>query len=229
MALWTLSCRKGAAAVDSRRRKHSPRIGRIVFLCLAVHPAVAAANNFEDCVDSAKQNNNETAADNYSAYKCEGTIAEKLSARPDECPGGSKPAVDRLQRGRVMRQLEDGLYLRLSWKVEKCSGVCETTSYVSKDATHLCEVRIYNGNGQTSERVAEQAPGSGSRPSSVESRSRRHGATSSHRFAQPGHSPPPMPEWPPEARRFEGFGMPSCNCGRDYYSNDDYYYYYYSR
>jgi hypothetical protein len=116
-------------------------------LCLMLCPAIANATNFEVCVNEAKTNHNDTTAEGYTSYKCEGTTAEKLLARPDECPGGTKPSLRSLVR--KSKQLDDGLYSSLSWTAGKCVGSCETRSYDTKDPTYLCEVRVYGDGGSS--------------------------------------------------------------------------------
>jgi hypothetical protein len=115
-------------------------------LCLTLYPAIASATNFDVCVNEAKTNHNDTTAEGYTSYKCESTTAEKLSARPDECAGGPKPSLRSLTR--KTRQLDDGVYMSLSWTAGKCAGSCETRSYDSKDTTYLCEVRVYGDEGR---------------------------------------------------------------------------------
>jgi hypothetical protein len=128
---------------------------------LTLYPAIASATNFDVCVNEAKTNHNDTTAEGYTSYKCEGTIAEKLSARPDECTGGPKPSLRGITR--KSKQLDDGLYSSLSWTAGKCTGSCETRSYDSKDTTYLCEVRVYQERGGPAPEAGREqlAPGPG--------------------------------------------------------------------
>ena len=165
-------------------------------LCLTLYPAIASATNFDVCVNEAKANHNDTTADGYTSYKCEGTTAEKLSARPDECTGGAKPPLGRLIR--KPNQLDDGFSLKLSWIAGKCGGSCEMRSYDSKDTTYLCEVRVYSDDVRPAETGREQAPpAAGPGPVANDLRHQR-------RLPQPG------PAWsPPPPRRYSHYGRPS--------------------
>lgn len=164
-------------------------------LCLTLYPAIASATNFDVCVNEAKANHNDTTADDYTSYKCEGTTAEKLSARPDECAGGGKPPLGRLIR--KSNQLDDGFYSKLSWTAGKCGGSCEMRSYDSKDTTYLCEVRVYSDDVRLAETGREQAQPAEPRPAANDFKHRR-------RLPQPGPgwSPPPPP-------RYSHYGRPS--------------------
>lgn len=164
-------------------------------LCLTLYPAIASATNFDVCVSEAKANHTDTTADGYTSYKCEGTTAEKLSARPDECTGGAKPPLGRLIR--KTNQLDDGFSSKLSWTTQKCGGSCEMRSYDSKDTTYLCEVRVYSDDGRPAETGREQAPPPGPGPSENDLRHRR-------RLSQQG------PVWsPPPPRRYSRYRWPS--------------------
>lgn len=164
-------------------------------LCLALYPAIACATNFDVCVNEAKANHNDTAADGFTSYKCEGTTAEKLSARPDECTGGAKPPLGRLIR--KSNQLDDGFYSKLSWTAGKCGGSCEMRSYDSQDTTYLCEVLVYSDDARPAETGREQAPLAGPGPAANDLRHRR-------RLLPRG------PAWsPPPPRRYSHYGRPS--------------------
>lgn len=126
-------------------------------LCLSLYPAIAAATNFDVCVNEAKANHNDTTVDNYTSYKCEGSTAEKLAARPDECPGGQKPSDRSLSR--KTKPLPDGLYSSLRWRAGKCEGMCESVSSNSKDTTYTCTLKIFSDGSGT----AENAPPDNSR------------------------------------------------------------------
>jgi hypothetical protein len=109
----------------------------------------------------AKTKHNDAAAEGYAIYTCEGTTAEKLLARPDECEAGRpKPPLASLKRDRA--QKDDGQYSQLIWRAGKCSGVCESRSYDSKDTTYKCELRVYaNGPAPPTEVNREPAPRTG--------------------------------------------------------------------
>jgi hypothetical protein len=129
-------------------------------VCFTLYPAVASAANFDLCVNEAKTNHSDTAAAGYTSYKCEGTTAEKLAARPDECAGGPKPSLRNLTR--KSQQMDDGLYTVLSWTAGKCSGSCKTRSYDTKDTNYLCELRIYGDDSRPpADNNRELAPGPG--------------------------------------------------------------------
>jgi hypothetical protein len=113
-------------------------------LCMAMCSGVAGAqehpSNFETCVSEARQKHTDSTMDTYTSYKCDGATAQKLAARPDECAAGVRPPLNRIER--KSRQLEDGLYLRMTWSAEVCAGMCETRFYNdSRDTKYLCEVR----------------------------------------------------------------------------------------
>jgi hypothetical protein len=152
-------------------------------LCVALYPAAATATNFETCMTEAKTNHTDAVAEGYTAYTCEGTTAEKLLARPDECEAGSpKPLLSSLNRQK--KQFEYGLYSQLTWRAGRCSGSCEAQSYDSKDTTYKCELRVYNSGPapptgvnrepatRTGEGTEAAAPRQGPRPDS-RPRSRR--------------------------------------------------------
>jgi hypothetical protein len=132
-------------------------------LCFVLCPAIANATNFEVCVNEANTNQHAMPAEGYTSFKCEGTTAEKLLARPDECPGGTKPSLRSLIR--KSKQFDDGFWSSVSWTAGKCVGSCETRSYDSKDTTYLCEVRVYGDDSRPAaesnrERPAPGGPGS---------------------------------------------------------------------
>jgi hypothetical protein len=137
-------------------------------LCLALCPAIANATNFEVCVNEAKTNHNDAPAEGYASYKCEGTTAEKLLARPDECPGGTKPSLRNLVR--KSRQFDDGVWSSLSWTAGKCVGMCETRSYDSKEPTYLCEVRVYGDDARPAAESNGERPAPGPGPGSLRPR-----------------------------------------------------------
>jgi hypothetical protein len=94
-------------------------------------------SNFEACVGEAKE---KSTMENYSSWKCEGATAQRLAARPDQCPGDVKPLLRNVERR--TRQLDDGLYLRIIWRTNECAGQCETRIYnYARDTAYMCEVR----------------------------------------------------------------------------------------
>jgi hypothetical protein len=135
-----------------------------VAMCSGIGGAQEHSSNFETCISEARQKHTDSTMDTYASYKCDGATAQKLAARPDECAAGVRPPLSRIER--KSRQLEDGLYLRMTWSAQVCAGMCETRFYNdSRDAKYLCEVRRRNDD-----RVAQssdQAPPSTS--------NRRHG------------------------------------------------------
>jgi hypothetical protein len=181
-------------------------------LCLMLCPAIANATNFEVCVNEAKTNHNDTTAEGYTSYKCESTTAEKLLARPDECPGGTKPSLRSLVR--KSRQFDDGFWSSLSWTAGKCVGSCETRSYDSKDTTFLCEVRVYDDSSRPAAESSRErlppGPGPGSlrpRPGGLDAGGpgpgNRQAANEARLRRRP---PPPGPVWsPPPPRRYSGY------------------------
>ncbi len=127
-------------------------------LCAALCSGIASAqehlSNFDACVSEARQKHADSTMDTYTSYKCDGATAQKLAARPDECAAGIRPPLSRIER--KSRQLEDGLYLRMTWQAEMCAGMCEARFYNdSRDTKYLCEVRRHNpgtvvqGGGQS--------------------------------------------------------------------------------
>lgn len=118
-----------------------PGLVAVAGLALMCALAPAHATNFDACVDEAKQYHNDAMSESYASYRCEGKIAERLFARPDECPGGVKPTLKSLVE--KTKRLDDGVYRRLTWTAGKCSGLCEARVFDSKDATFLCELRIH--------------------------------------------------------------------------------------
>jgi hypothetical protein len=188
-------------------------------LCLMLCPAIANATNFEVCVNEAKTNHNDTTAAGYTSYKCEGTTAEKLLARPDECPGGTKPSLGSLVR--KSRQFDDGLWSSMSWTAGKCIGSCETRSYDSKDTTYLCEVRVYDEGRPAAESNRERlAPGPGAgpgflrpRPGGPDAGTAGPGSRQAANEARLRRRPPPAgPAWsPPPPRRYSHYNRYSRN------------------
>jgi hypothetical protein len=185
-------------------------------LCLVLYPAVAGATNFDACVTDAKTSHNETAGTGYSSYKCEGTTAEKLSARPDECGGGQKPPLSSLVRKK--QQFDDGLWSQLSWRAGKCSGSCEMRSYDSKDTHYQCEVKIYtNGAAPPTDVIREPAPREGGEGPGTDTgpdtgpdtaatprpgRSHEVRLRSRRRLERPERWPPPERWEPPPPRQY---------------------------
>jgi hypothetical protein len=165
-------------------------------LCLALYPAIGHAANFDGCVSDAEQTDSVTTADGYISYRCESTTAEKLFARPDECPlGNVKPPLRGLVR--TQRQLDDGLLTSLSWRAGKCSGSCEMRSFDSKETTYQCEVRIGSDDGRTGESDHDRPPAAGDRKAANEPRPRRP------RWVPPRYSrlaPPRHPDRPYSGR-----------------------------
>jgi hypothetical protein len=50
---------------------------------------------------------------------------------------------------RKSRQLDDGLYLRMTWSTRACAGMCEIRFYNDSKATnYLCEVRRHTGESR---------------------------------------------------------------------------------
>jgi hypothetical protein len=129
------------AGLRWRRKVRFPGLVAVAGLALTCAIVPAHATNFEACVDEAKQNHNDAVLESYTFYKCEGKIAERLFARPDECPGGVKPPLKSLVE--KTRWLDDGVFRTLAWTAGKCRGLCEARAFNSKDATFLCVLRIY--------------------------------------------------------------------------------------
>jgi len=112
-------------------------------MCSGIANAQEHLSNFDTCVSEAKQKHTDSTMDTYTSYKCDGATARKLAARPDECAAGIKPPLNRIER--KSRQLEDGLYLRMTWRTELCAGMCETRFYNdSRDTVYLCEVHRHS-------------------------------------------------------------------------------------
>jgi hypothetical protein len=102
--------------------------------------AQEGASNFDACVSEAKQRHTDAIMETYFSYKCDGVIAQRLAARPDQCGADVRPSRSRIQRS--SRQLEDGLYLRMIWRTGVCAGMCETRIYSdARETRYLCEVR----------------------------------------------------------------------------------------
>jgi hypothetical protein len=117
---------------------------RLVFcvLCLAMWSGIVSAqsdSNFDACVTDAKQNHTDSTMDSYTSWRCEGDVAQRLAVRPDSCSADPRPG--RIERN--TRQLEDGLYLRMTWSTRTCAGMCEIRFYNKdpKATSYLCDVR----------------------------------------------------------------------------------------
>jgi hypothetical protein len=112
-------------------------------LCLAMWSGIASAqyvSNFDACVSDARQKHTDSTMENYTSFKCDGAVAQKLAARPDECSADVRPSAGRIERR--SRQLDDGLYLRMTWSTQACAGRCEIRFYNdARDPNYLCEVR----------------------------------------------------------------------------------------
>jgi hypothetical protein len=173
------------------------KMNKIVFgLCLTLYPAIATAGNFDACVNDAKQTDSVTTADGYVSYRCENATAEKLSARPDECPAGNvKPPLRSLVR--TQTQLDDGLLTSLSWRAGRCSGSCEMRSFDSREATYNCEVRIYNGDESPAETPRNQPPAAGDRQATPQPRRLRSFPPRYSRLAAGRYPDRPHPVRPP--------------------------------
>jgi hypothetical protein len=116
----------------------------LCILCVAMCSRIAVAqegvSNFDACVSEAKQRHTDATMEAYFSYKCDGVIAQRLAARPDQCGADVRPSRTRIQRS--SRQLEDGLYLRMIWRTGVCAGMCETRFYSdARETRYLCEVR----------------------------------------------------------------------------------------
>jgi hypothetical protein len=106
----------------------------------AIAAAQEPASNFDACVSEARQRHTDSVMETYFSYKCDGVIAQRLAARPDQCGGDVRPSRSRIERS--SRQLEDGLYLRMIWRTGVCAGMCETRFYTDvRETRYLCEVR----------------------------------------------------------------------------------------
>jgi hypothetical protein len=165
-------------------------------LCLMLYPAIAAATNFDACVNDATQAGSVTTADGYISYRCENTTAEKLSARPEECPVGNvKPPLRSLVR--TQTQVDDGLLMSLSWRAGRCSGSCEMRSFVSKGAAYNCEVRIYSDDATPAEAGRGPAPAAGDRQAANEPGRPRWSPRRYSRLAARRYPDRPYPVRPP--------------------------------
>jgi hypothetical protein len=117
---------------------------RLMFcvLCLVMWSGTVSAqsgSNFDACVNDAQEKHTDSTMDNYTSWKCDGAKAQKLAVRPDSCSADARPTrIDR-----KTRQLEDGLYLRMTWSTRACAGMCEIRFYndESKQTSYLCDVR----------------------------------------------------------------------------------------
>jgi hypothetical protein len=118
-------------------------------MCCGIAGAQDHVSNFETCISEAKQKHADATMETYLSYKCDGSTAQRLAARPDQCAADVKPALRNIERR--SRQLEDGLYLRMIWRTEVCAGMCETRFYNdARETSYLCEVRRH-----TAGRVAQ--------------------------------------------------------------------------
>jgi hypothetical protein len=114
-------------------------------LCMAMCSAIASAqeqhvSNFEACISEAKERHSETTLDDYTSWKCVGATAQRLAARPDQCPADVRPLLRNVEHH--VRQLDDGYYTRVVWRTNVCAGQCETRFYSdSRETDYLCDVR----------------------------------------------------------------------------------------
>jgi hypothetical protein len=113
-------------------------------LCMAMCSEIAGAqappSNFDACIAEAKQRHTDSAMESYFSFKCDGVTAKRLAARPDQCAGDARPSLRNVERR--SRQLDDGLYLRITWRTDVCAGMCETRFYTDpRETNYLCEVR----------------------------------------------------------------------------------------
>jgi hypothetical protein len=111
-------------------------------LCLVMWSGTVSAqsgSNFDACVSDAQEKHTDSTMDNYTSWKCDGAKAQKLAVRPDSCSADARP----IRIDRKTRQLEDGLYLRMTWSTRMCAGMCEIRFYNddSKQTSYLCDVR----------------------------------------------------------------------------------------
>jgi hypothetical protein len=192
-------------------------------LCLMLYPAIAGATNFDACVNDAKQTDSVATADGYISYRCENTTAEKLAARPDECPVGDvKPPLSSLVRRQT--QLDDGLLTSLSWRAGRCSGSCEMRSFDSQEATYNCEVRIYSDDGGPAETTRERPPAAGDRQAANQPRRPRWFPRRYSRLAPPRYPDRAYPIRPPLYSERPAYpGRPRFYSGRpDYLYPPDY-------
>lgn len=175
-------------------------------LCVAMCSGIASAqetfSNFDACVTEARQKHTDSTMDTYTSYKCDGATAQKLAARPDECAADVRPPLNRIER--KSRQLEDGLYLRMTWRTEACAGMCETRFYNdSRDTKYLCEVRRHS-DGRVAQST-DQAPRSTShrRYGNEYQSGRRWAYRPVRNYDQPDSFRRRMLETEEEARRLE--------------------------
>jgi hypothetical protein len=98
------------------------------------------ASNFEACISEAKERRSETTTEDYTSWRCVGATAQKLAARPDQCPADIKPPIRNVEHH--VRQLDDGYYTRVVWRTDVCAGQCETRFYNdTRETNYLCDVR----------------------------------------------------------------------------------------
>lgn len=119
-------------------------LGAGIGLWLTLAPTLAAASNFDACMTEATLAGSVT-TDGYVSYHCAGTTAEKLAARPDECPVGRiRPALKSVVR--QQQPFDDGLLTSVSWTAGRCWGKCAMRSFDYKETSYGCEVRVYTGH-----------------------------------------------------------------------------------
>jgi hypothetical protein len=109
-------------------------------MCCGIAGGQERLSNFEACIAEARQGHTDSVMENYLSFKCDGAAAERLAARPDQCAGDVRPSLRDVERR--SRQLDDGLYLRITWRTDVCAGMCETRLYNdARETNYLCEVR----------------------------------------------------------------------------------------
>jgi hypothetical protein len=119
-----------------------------VTMCSGTASTQEHVSNFDACVNASKLRHTDSVMENYLSYKCDGAIAERLAARPDQCSLDLKPSLHRIVR--KSRQLDEGLYVRMIWSTEVCAGMCETMIYRdARETSYLCEVRRHTAGRMT--------------------------------------------------------------------------------
>jgi hypothetical protein len=197
-------------------------------LCLAIWPGIAGAqpvSNFEACVSDAREKHAESTMENYASFKCEGAAAQKLSARPDECSSDVKPSASRIERR--SKQLDDGLYLRVTWSTRACAGMCEIRLYNdSRDPNYLCEVRRRTAESRRRDDDDRPPPRYNRRDYPDSPPPRRWGWRPPREYGEPAPYRRPPPEPQEEVRRVERWIYVEPEryreYPRDYYRDDDY-------
>jgi hypothetical protein len=107
-------------------------------------------SNFDACVSDAREKHTDATMEDYTSFKCDGAVAQRLASRPDECSSDVRPSAGRIERR--SRQLDDGLYLRMTWSTRACAGRCEIRFYNdSRDPNYLCEVRRHTSDSRRSD------------------------------------------------------------------------------